>query len=163
MINQNAILQWRETVRWKELRFIEQDMVLSRALISFFQDEYLSSKLAFRGGTAIHKLFLTPQVRYSEDIDFVQIDAEPIRQVLDRIRSAMAFLGDPKTKQRTSNNILVYSFDVEEPRGANSKLKIEIIILHKRRRVKLDTRLICHFKKTIRQYSFFKSLIKQIS
>jgi len=126
MINQNAILQWKETARWKELRFIEQDMVLSRALISLFQDEYLSSKLAFRGGTAIYKLFLKSQARYSEDIDFVQIEAEPIGQVLDRIKAAMSFLGEPKVKQKANNNTLLYRYEAVEPQGVISQLKIEI-------------------------------------
>jgi len=32
-----------------------------------------AKKLAFRGGTAIHKLYLPPQARYSEDIDLTPI------------------------------------------------------------------------------------------
>ena len=55
MIQRNAIIEWRESAPWKELRFVEQDLVISRALVSIFQDEYLLSKLAFRGGTAIYK------------------------------------------------------------------------------------------------------------
>ena len=78
MIQRNAIIEWREIAPWKELRFVEQDLIISRALIAIFQDEYLRSKLAFRGGTALYKLFLTQPLRYSEDIDFVQINAEPI-------------------------------------------------------------------------------------
>ena len=84
---------------------MEQGLVISRALVSIFQDEYLKEKLAFRGGTAIYKLYLTPSVRYSEDIDFIQIDAEPIGQVLNRIRAVLAFLGAPKIKQKASNNV----------------------------------------------------------
>ncbi len=126
MINLNAILQWRESVHWKELRFVEQDMVISRALISLFQDEHISSKLAFRGGTAIHKLFLKPQVRYSEDLDFVQIEAEPIGRVLDRIKTAMSYLGQPKIKQKGNNNTLLFRYEAVEPQGVTSQLKIEI-------------------------------------
>jgi predicted nucleotidyltransferase component of viral defense system len=33
-----------------------------------FSDDLLRNSLAFRGGTALHKLFIRPQVRYSEDI-----------------------------------------------------------------------------------------------
>jgi predicted nucleotidyltransferase component of viral defense system len=39
------------------------------------------------GGTALHKLYLSPQPRYSEDIDLVQITAEPIKETIDRIRN----------------------------------------------------------------------------
>ena len=46
-------------------------------------------RVAFRGGTALHKLFLHPAVRYSEDIDLVQVDQEPIGQTLDLVRGAL--------------------------------------------------------------------------
>jgi len=126
LIQRNAIVEWKEKTPWKDPRFVEQDLVISRALVSIFQDEFLRKKLAFRGGTAIYKLFLTPPARYSEDIDFVQIDAEPIGQVLDRIRTALSFLGDPKTKHKDSNNVLLYRFNAEEMQGAVLSLKIEI-------------------------------------
>ncbi len=34
---------------------------------------------AFRDGTALHKLYLSPAVRYSEDIDPVQVEPGPTR------------------------------------------------------------------------------------
>src|SRR5689334_5968980 len=46
--------------------------------------------LAFRGGAALYKLFLTHAVRYSEDIDLVQVEAAaagPIMDALDAARS----------------------------------------------------------------------------
>ena len=45
---------------------VEQDLVICRALVSIFSDEFLRANLAFRGGTALHKLYLSPQPRYSE-------------------------------------------------------------------------------------------------
>ena len=47
--------------------------------------------LHFVGGTALHKLYLSPQPRYSEDIDLVQIKAEPIKETYDHIREALSF------------------------------------------------------------------------
>jgi len=126
MIQRNAIIEWREVAPWKELRFVEQDLIISRALIAIFQDEYLRSKLAFRGGTALYKLFLTQPIRYSEDIDFVQINAEPIGEVLDRIKPALSFLGDPRTAAKAHNNTLVYRMDAEDPPGTPLRLKVEI-------------------------------------
>ncbi|MEW8232508.1 MAG: nucleotidyl transferase AbiEii/AbiGii toxin family protein [Candidatus Thiodiazotropha endolucinida] len=35
--------------------------------------------MAFRGGTAINKLLFRQSLRYSEDIDLVQMQPEPIR------------------------------------------------------------------------------------
>lgn len=59
---------------------------------------------AFISGTAIHKLFLQPQPRYSEDIDLVQRNPEPIKKTLDHLRDALSFLGEPIVKQKKHNN-----------------------------------------------------------
>ncbi len=73
MINRTAIQQWSEHAPWIDNAQIEQDLIICRALVSIFSDEFLASQLAFRDGTALHKLYLSPQPRYSEDIDLVQI------------------------------------------------------------------------------------------
>ena len=36
-------------------------------------------------------------------------NAEPIKETYDRIRNALAFLGEPKVKQKKHNNTLIYS------------------------------------------------------
>ncbi len=78
MINRASIAQWRITAPWNSNEQVEQDLIVSRALVAIFSDDFLSSQLAFRGGTALHKLYLTPQRRYSEDIDLVQINPGPL-------------------------------------------------------------------------------------
>ncbi len=52
---------------------MEQDLVISRALVELFSRKTIAENLAFRGGTALHKLHLAPAMRYSEDIDLVQM------------------------------------------------------------------------------------------
>ena len=64
MIPKAYITEWSNFVPWKANEQVEQDLVISRALIEIYSDEFLSKSLAFRGGTALHKLFLTPQMRY---------------------------------------------------------------------------------------------------
>jgi predicted nucleotidyltransferase component of viral defense system len=46
--------------------------------VIYDSEKVYRSNLAFRGGTALHKLFLKPQIRYSEDIDLVQIAKGPM-------------------------------------------------------------------------------------
>ena len=77
MIPQYSIQEWHAQVPWNTDAMVEQDLIICRALISIFSDEFLASQLAFRGGTALHKLYLQPQPRYSEDIDLVQITPGP--------------------------------------------------------------------------------------
>ena len=60
MIPEFAIREWSEHVPWTESEQIEQDLLICRALTEIYKDEYLASHLAFRGGTALHKLFLCP-------------------------------------------------------------------------------------------------------
>ncbi len=78
MIPRDYITEWRTEVPWVQDFQVEQDLVISRALVDIFSHPLLSQALAFRGGTALYKLHLRPPARYSEDIDLVQINAEPI-------------------------------------------------------------------------------------
>ena len=87
MIPEFAIREWGEQVPWTETEQVEQDLLICRALTEIYKDPYLASHLAFRGGTALHKLFLSPQPRYSEDIDLVQVKAEPIKNIRPHQRS----------------------------------------------------------------------------
>jgi len=124
MITQAYITEWRNKAPWPEDAQVEQDLVIERALIEIYSDPFLKERLAFRGGTALHKLHLAPQARYSEDIDLVQITAEPFGPVIDRLRDSLSFLGKPARKQKQHNNTLVFRFESEQ--GIPMKLKVEV-------------------------------------
>jgi predicted nucleotidyltransferase component of viral defense system len=126
MIPQQYITEWSEIAPWKANEQVEQDLIICRALVELFSDEFITEKVAFRGGTAIHKLFLEPQPRYSEDIDLVQIAAEPIGSSIDKIRKLMSFLGEPKIKQKDRNTTLIFNFESEMQPVQILKLKVEI-------------------------------------
>jgi predicted nucleotidyltransferase component of viral defense system len=100
-------------------------LVICRALVEIFSDEFLSGHLAFRGGTALHKLYLLPPLRYSEDIDLVQIAAEPFGAIADKLQQRLNFLGSPVKKQKSNNFTLRYRFDSEFPPTQRLGLKIE--------------------------------------
>ena len=87
---------------------VEQDLIISRALTAIYSDNYLAPRLAFRGGTALHRIYLSPPARYSEDIDLVQVNEEPIGAVLDSLRNVLGFLGKPTILQKKYNNTLVF-------------------------------------------------------
>ena len=125
MIPQAYIIEWSQQVPWQTNEQVEQDLVICRALVEIFADEWLADRLAFRGGTALHKLYLSPQPRYSEDIDLVQITAEPFGPVIDRVRERLSFLGEPQRRQKANNNTLVYRFESEFPPVQTLRLKVE--------------------------------------
>jgi hypothetical protein len=74
MIPRDYITEWRAQAPWPSDAQVEQDLVISRALVELFEQEVIASTMAFRGGTALHKLHLTEPARYSEDIDLVQTE-----------------------------------------------------------------------------------------
>ena len=126
MINIPAILEWERDYPWKLKSQVEQDLIICRAMCALCNDEYLSEHLAFRGGTTLNKIYLQPQPRYSEDIDLVQINAEPISETIDRIRKVLSFLGKPVIKQKAHNNTLIFRFESEIPPVIPIRLKVEI-------------------------------------
>ena len=60
MIPFDFITEWRQFAPWIDDTQVEQDLIISRALVEMFSQAEVSSSLAFRGGTALFKLFLTP-------------------------------------------------------------------------------------------------------
>jgi len=127
MIPKADIVAWRQVAPWISDAQIEQDLIISRALVSMFQDAVLSEHLAFRGGTALHKLYFKNARRYSEDIDLVQIVPGPIGGLLDIMQENLnAFLGKARRKQKESSVILVYRMDSEGPPVVPLRLKVEI-------------------------------------
>lgn len=78
MIRRSDILSWSHQAPWGEQWQVEQDLVISRAIIELFSDPLLADTLRFRGGTALNKLFFIEALRYSEDIDLVRTNKGPI-------------------------------------------------------------------------------------
>lgn len=127
MIPQRYIEEWKVNAPWPDNAQVEQDLIIERALVEIFADELLKENLAFRGGTALHKIYLKPQARYSEDIDLVQTKEGPIKPLLVRLRERLAFLGiKRKVDQSLHNNTIVYPFESEIAPVIKMKLKIEI-------------------------------------
>ena len=114
MIQRSFITQWGTVVPWSSPRLVEQDLIICRALVSIYNDQFLTEHLAFRGGTALHKMYLSPQPRYSEDIDLVQVQAQPIRETIDHLRDALSWLGEPVVKQKKHNSS-VFSPSISVP------------------------------------------------
>lgn len=126
MIPKPDIAKWQEQAPWKDFAQVEQDLVISRTLIALYSNDFLKDNLAFRGGTALHKLFLSPAPRYSEDIDLVQINSGPIKPILAKINEVIDFFEEVRTvKQKLNNNTILYHF-ISEYEQIRLKIKIEI-------------------------------------
>lgn len=127
MIPQANITAWRARAPWADDAQVEQDLVLTRALIAIFSDQELAASVALRGGTALQKLFIQHPCRYSEDIDLVQMDPGPIGPILDQCRAVLdSWLGRPTRSHAVGSVTLVYRFQSEIPPVRPLRLKIEI-------------------------------------
>ena len=93
MIKRNYLLEWAKSFPWSHDEFVEQDLLISRCIVAIYSDPFLASRLAWRDGTALYKLYVTPQPRYSEDIDLVLINPESMGPILDRLRNVLSMEG----------------------------------------------------------------------
>lgn len=127
MIPKDFIADWREHAPWELDLQVEQDLVISRALVEMFRIQDVADRLAFRGGTALYKLHLLPSARYSEDIDLVQLEPEAIGDTIDLIRGALdPWLGTPRRRFKRNLVSLIYRFESEDTPPEKMRLKIEI-------------------------------------
>jgi predicted nucleotidyltransferase component of viral defense system len=126
LIPRDYILAWRAKAPWPDLRQVEQDLIICRALCDLFNAPALNGKIAFRGGTAIHKLLFKQPLRYSEDIDLVQTQVESIGPTVDAIRDALSWLGKCNRQQAEHSMHLVFKFTPEADAQATLKLKVEV-------------------------------------
>jgi hypothetical protein len=126
LIPASYIQEWSTKAPWPTSQQVEQDLIISRALCDLFNAPALVGKIAFRGGTAIHKLLFKQPLRYSEDIDLIQTQAEQIGTTASAIREALSWLGDCKREQAGHSMHFVFRFAPEAQPDTTLKVKVEI-------------------------------------
>ena len=126
MIAKNIVEAWRKNAPWPLLGQVEQDLIISRALVELYNNDYLKTRIAFRGGTALHKLILPKPLRYSEDIDLNRLESGSAGPLIDEVRTSLGqMLGRPKKVEQTDRSVkLIYKYNSVD--GNVRKLKIEI-------------------------------------
>ncbi len=126
MIPRAHITAWRSKAPWSTDAQVEQDLVISRVIVELFSDELLAREVAFRGGTALHKLHFNTPSRYSEDVDLVQVNAGPIGPIMNAMRTRLdSWLGKPQWKQGKGRATFFYRFESETKPITPLKLKVE--------------------------------------
>jgi predicted nucleotidyltransferase component of viral defense system len=126
VIPHDYITEWRAEAPWIQDFQVEQDLVISRALVEIFSHPTLSQAVALRGGTALYKLHLRPPARYSEDIDLVQATEGPAGPMMDALHGVLdPWLGTPGRKQNAGRVTFVYRFGSEDVPPIGLKLKVE--------------------------------------
>ena len=126
MIPVAYLQEWSAKAPWPDSRQVEQDLVICRALCDLFNAPKLQGRIAFRGGTAINKLLFRQPLRYSEDIDLVQVWPERIGPTIDAVREALAWLGNCNRDRAGHSTHLTFRFAPEVAPDTTLNLKIEL-------------------------------------
>jgi len=126
MIPRPHVALWQDHAPWRQFFQVEQDLVVCRVLVELFSDEYLSDHLAIRGGTALHKLYLNPAPRYSEDINLVQFRPGPIKPIMQRIEDLLTFFEKPRSTKVGGHGVRILYRFTSEYEGIPLRLKLEI-------------------------------------
>lgn len=96
LLTKRDILEHQHKVLWPNLRQVEQDLLLCQVMIHLFNDDFLNTQIAMRGGTLLHKVHLAPASRYSEDIDLVIVGERPDDHISKAIKRVLKpTLGKP--------------------------------------------------------------------
>lgn len=98
-LTRQDVLAHQSQVPWPVLHQVEQDLLLCRAMFAIFEDKFLSTQVAMRGGTVLHKVHLAPAARYSEDIDLVVVGNRPQAHISAALKRV---LEDPLGRKQTS-------------------------------------------------------------
>jgi len=126
LIPRAYLQEWSAKAPWPDLSQVEHDLIICRALCDLFTAPKLKGRIAFRGGTAINKLLFRQPLRYSEDIDLVQVRPERIGPTIDAIREALAWLGDCNRDRAGHSIHLIFRFTPEAAPDTALNLKVEI-------------------------------------
>lgn len=115
---------------------IEKDYAISWGLFGISQNEFLSNCLAFKGGTALKKIYY-PDYRFSEDLDFTYVGSEfnidtikaefqkMIEQVYAESRIQFSIKNDLQYETGNYNFYLAYTGPLGGF-GANKDIKVDI-------------------------------------
>ncbi len=128
MIPAMNIVAWSKNAPWPEDRQVEQDLVICRALVEIFSDEFLRKELRFRGGTALNKLHFPKPYRYSEDIDLTRTTEGVVGPILDRLRAVLEpWMGRGHYDLGDIGPRLTFSIEAEDEHASQPiRVKVEI-------------------------------------
>src|ERR1700677_1490553 len=88
-LNRRDVIAHQASVPSPLQRQVEQDLLLCLAIAALFNDGFLRSQIAMRGGTLMHKVHLAPAARYSEDIDLVVFGDRPEAHIAKAIKRVL--------------------------------------------------------------------------
>jgi len=131
VISADALGAWKIHHPWADDDQVEQDLIMTRVAIEIAEHPALRDRLAWRGGTCLHKLFLPKALRFSEDLDYVaydlSIEANDMRMLRTGLRDVAESVELSVAKNaRTTRTRLTEHLGYVDHRGQQRRLKVEI-------------------------------------
>jgi len=131
VISPDALNAWRADHPWADDDQVEQDLIMTRVAIEIASHPELRARLAWRGGTCLHKLFLPAALRYSEDLDYVaydlSIEDNDMRTLRAGLRDVAERIGLDVTKHaKTTRTRLTEHLAYASLSRTNRRIKVEI-------------------------------------
>lgn len=89
-LTENEVQRWGRSIGIGSLRLAEQDYRLVELVRAINEDDFLASRLVFKGGTALNKLYFGGNARLSVDLDFNILGTrDSVQDERDEIRSRL--------------------------------------------------------------------------
>ena len=131
VISPDALNAWRTGHPWADDDQVEQDLIMTRVAIEIATHPELRDRLAWRGGTCLHKLFLPVALRYSEDLDYVadnlSIEENDMRTLRSGLRDVAERVGlDVSKHAKTTRSRLTENLVYTSVSGTSRRMKVEI-------------------------------------
>jgi predicted nucleotidyltransferase component of viral defense system len=127
LIARAFITEWQAKVPWPDPVQVEQDLILSRLVVEIAEHKLLADELAFRGGTALHKLHLPEPLRYSEDLDYVRTNNSPVGDQIDALRAIGEGMGLTMGRRQIREDMVTIFFSAAPTLGVvGSRIRVKI-------------------------------------
>lgn len=127
MIPAPALAAWRARVPWRDDRQVEQDLLLSALAMQVAREPFLGERLAWRGGTCLHKLHLGTPRRYSEDLDYISVGDTPSREIGQALQEVARTVGlTPGRYQLSPSRVNLWCEAPATAGGSPIRIKFEV-------------------------------------
>lgn len=131
MISLDALNAWRVHHPWSDDDQVEQDLIMTRVAIEIALHPELRDRLAWRGGTCLHKVFLPEALRYSEDLDYVAYDLSIEDNDMRRLRAGLRDVAhnielEVSKNAKTTRGRLTEHLAYTSRGGTTHRIKVEI-------------------------------------
>lgn len=126
MIPISFVTEWSKNVPWQTMEQVEHDLLICQILGLLFKNCSIADSLIFRDGTALNKVYLQDQARFSSTINLVKLTKEPMDELVQKLVALLAVLGHSIIKLGKNFCSILLQLNTESNAVKPINLKIDI-------------------------------------